>query len=67
MKLKTLIFIALFILSASTANANLSVTCSMFPVYNFTRSITGNLADVKLLLPPGVEPHEYEPSPRDIM
>ena len=67
MKLKTLIFIALFILSASTANANLSVTCSMFPVYDFTRSITGNLADVKLLLPPGVEPHEYEPSPRDIM
>ncbi len=67
MKLKTLIFIALFTFTASTAHADITVTCSLFPVYDFARSIAGNLADVKLLLPPGVEPHEYEPSPRDIM
>ncbi len=66
MKLKTIIFLAIFSLTSSRAFAGLSVTCSLFPVYDFTRSITGTLADVKLLLPPGIEPHEYEPSPRDI-
>lgn len=67
MKLRTIIFLALFSLSSSQAHARLSVTCSLFPVYDFTRTITGTLADVKLLLPSGVEPHEYEPSPRDMM
>ena len=68
MKFKTLILFAIFTFTftASAAHANISVMCSMFPVYDFTRSIAGNLADVKLLLPPGTEPHEYEPSPRDI-
>ena len=67
MKLKTIIFLALFSLTASEASARLSIMCSLFPVYDFTREIAGSFADVKLLLPPGVEPHEYEPSPRDIM
>ena len=66
MKLKTIILLALLTFTASVAHAHISVTCSLFPVYDFTRSITGTLADVKLLLPPGTEPHEYEPSPRDI-
>ncbi|MBQ7193334.1 MAG: zinc ABC transporter substrate-binding protein [Synergistaceae bacterium] len=67
MKIKTIIsFIILFTLSASQANARISVVCTLFPVYDFARNITGSLADVKLLLPPGTEPHEYEPSPKDI-
>ena len=66
MKIKTLTLLALFTFTASCAHAHISVTCSLFPVYDFTRTITGTLADVKLLLPPGIEPHEYEPSPRDI-
>ena len=66
MKLKTIIFLALFSLTASEASARLSVMCSLFPVYDFARQISGTVADVKLLLPPGVEPHEYEPSPCDI-
>ena len=44
----------------------LSITCSLFPVYDFTRAITGNLANVRLLLKPGVEPHEFEPSALDV-
>ena len=66
MKLKTLILLAAFTFTASVAHANISVICTLFPVYDFTRQVAGPLADVKLLLPPGVEPHEYEPSPRDI-
>ncbi len=66
MKLKTIIFLALFSFTATAAYANISITCSLFPVYDFAREIAGDLADVKLLLKPGTEPHEYEPSPLDI-
>ena len=64
MKLRTTIFLALFslTLTASNAYAGLSVMCSMFPVYDFTRQVTRELADVKLLMRPGTEPHDYEPS-----
>lgn len=66
MKLKTLIFLAVFTFLTSAALAQTSVVCSMYPVYDFTRQITGSLADVKLLINPGVEPHDYEPTPRDV-
>ena len=45
---------------------NFSVTCSLFPVYDFTREIAGDFADIHLLLKPGAEPHEFEPTPLDI-
>ena len=66
MKLKTFIFFALFSFFTSTALAEPSIICSMYPVYDFTRQITGTLANVKLLIRPGVEPHDYEPTPRDV-
>lgn len=66
MKIKTIIFLAIFSFTASAAYANISVICSLFPVYDFAREVSGNLAEVKLLLKPGVEPHEYDPSPMDI-
>ena len=44
----------------------ISITCSLFPVYDFTREIVKDNAEVKLILRPGVEPHEFEPSPMDI-
>lgn len=69
MKLRTTIFIALFSLSLTASNsyAGLSLMCSMFPVYDFTRQVARELADVKLLMRPGTEPHDYEPSTGDIM
>lgn len=66
MKIKTLFFLATLSLTTSTAYANISVICSLFPVYDFTREITRDLADVKLLMRHSTEPHEYEPSPLDI-
>ena len=65
MKFTTIIFLVLFSLS-SCAHAALKVSCSMFPVYDFTREITAGSAEVSLLLRPGTEPHEFEPSPMDI-
>lgn len=45
----------------------LIVVTSMFPLYDFARTIAGGRAEVSLLLPPGVEPHGFEPRPDDIV
>lgn len=45
----------------------LEVVTTLFPQFDFVREIAGDKVDVSLLLPPGVEPHSYEPSPRDIV
>ncbi len=42
------------------------VIVTLFPQYDFAKQIAGDKVSVNLLLPPGVEPHSYEPSPRDI-
>lgn len=67
MKTKTIIFLTLLSLTfTSSAHAGLKISCSMFPVYDFARQITGSIAEVSLLLKPGTEPHEFEPSPLDV-
>ncbi len=43
------------------------VVTTLFPLYDFARSIVGSRMEVKLLLPPGVEPHHFEPRPEDIV
>lgn len=45
----------------------LRVVATIFPVYDFARSIAGDKAEVRMLLPPGVEPHSFEPKPEDIV
>ena len=42
------------------------VITSFYPIYEFTREITGSSARVVSLVPPGVEPHDWEPSPQDV-
>ena len=67
MKLKTLIILAVFSLTITAqAHAALKISCSMFPVYDFARAVSGGLAEVRLILRPGTEPHEFEPSPLDV-
>ena len=48
-------------------SAKLKVITSLFPLYDFARTIAGDKGEVTLLLPPGMEPHSYEPKPDDIM
>jgi zinc transport system substrate-binding protein len=45
----------------------LTIVASIFPLYDFAREVAGTAADVKLLLPPGVDPHSWEPRPSDIV
>ena len=48
-------------------SGKISVVTTIFPYYDFTRSIAGDKADIRLLLSPGSEPHSYDPSPSDIV
>lgn len=45
----------------------LKVITTLFPLYDFAKTIGGQKAEVVLLLPPGVEPHSFEPKPGDIL
>ena len=66
MKLKIIFLSLIFVFIAHSQAFAFRVTCSLFPVYEFAREIAGDNAEVNLLLKPGVEPHEFEPSPSDI-
>ena len=45
----------------------LRIVTTIFPAYDFAHSIALDKAEVTLLLPPGVESHSYEPTPKDIV
>lgn len=45
----------------------MQVVVSLFPLYDFTRTIGGDKVEVSLLLPPGLEAHSFEPKPDDII
>ncbi len=42
------------------------VITSVYPIYELTRQIAGDAAEVVALVPPGVEPHDWEPAPQDL-
>ncbi|WP_339176972.1 metal ABC transporter substrate-binding protein [Paenibacillus sp. FSL H8-0317] len=54
--------------TVSTENevAKLDVQVSFYPMYEFTKNVAGDLADVHTLVPAGLEPHDWEPTPQDI-
>lgn len=45
----------------------LTIVTTLFPFYDFTSQLVGDTSEVSLLLPPGVEPHSFEPTPQDII
>ncbi|MEE0969302.1 MAG: metal ABC transporter substrate-binding protein [Clostridia bacterium] len=66
----TFILIFSLICSCGKANKNdcLTVVTTVFPQYDFVRNITeGANVELKMLLPPGSEPHSYEPTPADMI
>jgi zinc transport system substrate-binding protein len=44
----------------------LLVVASIYPLYEFARQVAGSSAQVVSLVPTGVEPHDWEPSPQDL-
>lgn len=42
------------------------VVTTIFPLYDFTRFLAADRMQVSMLLPPGVEPHHFEPRPTEM-
>ncbi len=64
----TFFFSSSFIVASSEEVAKKpDVITTLFPTYDFARQIGRDKIDLTLLLPPGVEPHAYEPKPQDIV
>lgn len=63
--------ISILILSAcqneTNKNDKPTVIVTLFPHYDMVRAIAQDNVNLSLLLPSGVEPHAYEPSPRTII
>ncbi|MBI4278339.1 MAG: zinc ABC transporter substrate-binding protein, partial [Armatimonadetes bacterium] len=52
---------------AAGGGARLSVVASFYPLYEFAKRVGGERAEVRNLVPAGAEPHDYEPTPRDMV
>lgn len=50
----------------SKEEGKIYITTSIYPVYDFTKEVAGDKATVSMLLPPGVDIHDYDPSTQDI-
>jgi zinc transport system substrate-binding protein len=67
-----LIFLAVFLVilvgcqSAKDHSKKMSIATTFYPIYEFTKAVVGDLGEVSMLLPAGVEPHEYDPSAKEL-
>lgn len=52
--------------SAGEVSTPLRAMASLFPLHEFAKAVGAERAQVDLLLPPGVEPHTWEPKASDI-
>ncbi|KAA0689927.1 metal ABC transporter substrate-binding protein [Enterococcus faecium] len=44
---------------------DLTIVATFYPMYDFTKEIVGDEGNVKLLIPAGTEPHDFEPSAKE--
>lgn len=44
----------------------LKVVASFYPMYEFAKQVGGEKTEVAVLVPVGVEPHDWEPTPQDM-
>jgi len=74
-KLLPVLLIGLCLISSCTsssdqpANADnrMKVMTTIYPLYDFARTIGGDKVTVAMLMPPGSDAHHYEPRPNDIV
>ncbi|HBM3486095.1 TPA: zinc ABC transporter substrate-binding protein [Listeria innocua] len=49
-----------------TSGDKLKVVTTFYPMYDFTKNVAGDNASIDMLIDAGTEPHDYEPSAKDI-
>lgn len=52
---------------ASASEEKLHVVTTFYPMYEFTKNIAKDKAQVDLLIPSNIEPHDWEPTPKDMV
>ena len=66
-KLLTGMILILVLCGYALAEDGLSIVCTDFPCYDIARQVTGEGAQVSMLLKPGTEAHSFDPTPADIL
>ncbi len=66
------VFTAIFFLIARAPQNDIQdkrirIVTSFYPLSHITKAVGGNLVTVRNLVPAGVEPHDFDPSPRDLI
>jgi zinc transport system substrate-binding protein len=51
---------------ASGGTKKLQIVTTFYPMYYFTQKVAGSSANVELLIPNGAEPHDWEPTAKDM-
>jgi len=66
-----LIIFSLFFIACGSNSQDtevpVKIITTLFPQYDFTKQITLEKANVELIIPPGIEPHSFEPTPQEII
>jgi len=50
----------------SRGTKKLQIVTTFYPMYYFTQKVAGSSANVELLIPNGAEPHDWEPTAKDM-
>ncbi|MFY9300681.1 MAG: zinc ABC transporter substrate-binding protein [Candidatus Nitrosotenuis sp.] len=53
--------------NAKQAGSKLRVVASFYPLYEFSKNVGGDKAEISSFVPVGVEPHDWDPSSGDIL
>lgn len=48
------------------SGGQIKVVTTFYPMYEFTKQVGGDFVDVTLLVPGGTEPHDWEPTAKDV-
>lgn len=52
--------------SSKKRDKSLKIVTTFYPMYDFTKNVIGPNGKVEMLIPSGTEPHDFEPTPKDI-
>lgn len=52
--------------TAEGEDGRLKVAATLFPYYDFARQIAGDVIDLELIVPAGMDSHSFEPTPADM-
>lgn len=53
--------------NAGTEEDGLRIVVSAYPAYDFARQVAGEGVQIRMLTRPGIDPHEYEPTPQNMI